>query len=192
MTVVAKRDVTEIETYTGAYIDLVNPAPWDIHLEDIASGLAKACRFGNQVTRFYSVAEHAVRCSRLVAPGYELAALHHDSHEAYIGDITAPLKQALRHAAPGVLETIATNLDIAICEGLDIGLDPAALKHPHVKEIDDICLYREAAALKYSHGIGEHWGNDAYYKPFAGIGWSPAKAEREFLKRHNELCGQHS
>jgi hypothetical protein len=81
MTIRAKRHVTEMETVSGRYVDLVHPLPEQISLSDIAVGLANACRFGNQVSRFYSVAEHSVRCAEAVAPGYKLAALFHDALE---------------------------------------------------------------------------------------------------------------
>jgi 5'-deoxynucleotidase YfbR-like HD superfamily hydrolase len=193
MSVVAKRNVHELETYTGHYVDLLNPDPATICVEDIANHLANICRFGGAVTRFYSVAEHAVRVSRLVPCGLELAGLHHDSHEAYMGDIIAPLKTVFKEAAPGVLEQIALQLDGAIEQALGIWLAvPNSVEHDAVKRADDEAMFHEAAALKYSHGRGEHWGNDEYFKPYAGIGWSPAKAEREFLKRHHELCEQYS
>ena len=48
-------------------------------------------------------------------------------------------------------------------------------------------LLREAAGLKYSHGIGEHWGNDTYFEPLAAYGWSPDEAERRFIETYERL-----
>lgn len=175
----AKRDVTEIEAYSGRYVNLLVPSADQITLGDIAVGLSNACRFGNQVSRWYSVAEHSVRVAEAVAPGYELAALFHDAHEAYTGDITAPMKKVLEMKAPGVLKEMQWDLDCAIAEYLC--LDPFSFKAPHIKEMDDLMMYREAAGLKYSHGIGHHWGNEARYEPLAAYGWSPAEAERRFI-----------
>src|SRR5918994_6288050 len=88
-----------INTVSGAHLDLADPDPGAIRLEDIAAALSKVCRFGAQTTRFYSVAQHAVLVQRLVVeagrPDLSLAALHHDSHEAYVGDVTTPLKRML-------------------------------------------------------------------------------------------------
>lgn len=88
-----------MNTASGALLDLVNPDPAVIRLEDIAAALSKVCRFGAQTTRFYSVAQHAVLVQRLVVeagrPDLSLAALHHDSHEAFVGDVTTPLKRML-------------------------------------------------------------------------------------------------
>lgn len=186
MTVTAKRNITEMETYSGRYVDLVNPLPEQISLSDIAVGLSNACRFGNQVSRFYSVAEHSVRCAEAVAPAHRLAALFHDAHEAYTGDITAPMKRTLELAAPNALKDLQTRLDIAICAHFG-WFSPAELKHPHVKEIDDAIMFREAAGLKYSHGVGHHWGNDAAYEPFVAYGWRPDRAERKFIEMYEAL-----
>ena len=186
MTVTARRNVTEIETYTGRFVDLLNPQPEQICLEDIAVGLSNTCRFAGQVTRFYSVAEHSVRCCNEFAwPAHRRAALFHDAHEAYTGDITAPMKKVLEDTAPGVLAEMQQRLDIAIAQRFGVVLE--AFKEPKIKEADDYMMYREAAGLKYSHGIGEHWANGTYYAPLVGYGWEPAEAERRFIETYERL-----
>lgn len=187
----AKRSVTEMETYTGKYVDLLDPKPEQITLADIAVGLSNCCRFGNQVNRFYSVAEHSVRCAAMTeghaACGINLpmACLFHDAHEAYTGDITAPLKQVLGES----LREVQHRLDVAIVAelGLEHDLYAIDLKHPLVKAVDDAVMFREAAGLKYSHGIGDHWGNDEYYEPLVDYGWTPAEAERRFIETYERL-----
>lgn len=79
-------------TYTGKTICLTDPDPEDICLEDIAHGLANLCRFNGQCSRFYSVAHHTMLVSVLVAPTFAPEALLHDAAEAYLGDMTRPLK----------------------------------------------------------------------------------------------------
>jgi hypothetical protein len=185
--IVVKRNVTVIETYTGKYVDLLNPKPEQICLADIASGLAKANRFGNQTSRFYSVGEHSVRCSEESGAGYRMAALFHDAHEAYTGDVTAPMKFVLEQQAPGVLKAMQRRLDEAIAG--HFGLEISAFKAPAVKAVDDYMLFREAATLKYSHGIGEHWGNSTYYEPLVAYGWAPDEAERRFIECFERLRG---
>lgn len=187
MTITAKRNVTEMETYSGRYVDLVHPLPEQISLSDIAVGLANACRFGNQVSRFYSVAEHSVRCAEAVKSDYKLAALFHDAHEAYTGDITAPMKRTLELAAPNALKDLQTRLDVAIC--VHFGrFTPMDLKAEPVKTVDDLIMFREAAGLKYSHGVGHHWGNDIAYEQFAAYGWTPERAERKFIEAFELLA----
>jgi hypothetical protein len=183
----ARREVTAVESYCGHYLDYLDPRPEHIELEDIARGLSQICRFAGQTNRFYSVAEHAVYVRSLVIeagyPELGLAALHHDSHEAYLGDWPSPLKYALDDAR---LREMAYNIDAAICLRLGYGLCPSAFHHPLVKEMDTLAIRREAATLKYSHGVGEHWGYETPLLSLAGIGWDHDKAEREFLKAHRE------
>lgn len=185
----AKRDVTEMETYTGKYVDLLDPKPEQICLADIAVGLANTPRFGGQVSRWYSVAEHSVRVSEAVeAPGLKLAGLLHDAHEAYTGDITAPLKRSIVvsiNDGYDPVKYIQSDLDWAI--GMALGVTPLLLKDDRVKKADDEVMFREAAGLKYSHGIGTHWGNNEYYEPLVDYGWTPAEAERRFIETYERL-----
>lgn len=189
MTVTARRNVYEFETYSGQFVDLRDPQPGTITLADIAVGLSTICRFGGQVSRFYSVAEHSVRCAEEAAArgqGYlARPALFHDAHEAYTNDITAPMKHTLNAVAPGALESIQRDLDAAIAAKFDLWMPD--FRHPAVKAIDDYVMFREAAGLKYSHGIGEHWGNDEYHEPLVAYGWTPAEAERRFIECYERL-----
>jgi uncharacterized protein len=179
----AKRNLTELETYTGQYVDLLDPQPDTIVLEDIAVGLSNVGRFAGHTNKFYSVAEHAVRVSEVVATRW---ALHHDSHEAYLGDITAPLKTVIRRADPYLLADLANKLDYAIGVALDIAPITRA-EADAIHAADDEVLFREAAALKWSHGTGEHWNRAEAAVPFTPLGWSPDEAAARFLARDAEL-----
>ena len=79
---------------SGAWFDFRAPADSAFTIEDIAQGLANICRYSGQCSRFYSVAEHSILVSE-VAEGFEFEALLHDAAEAFMGDITRPLKQML-------------------------------------------------------------------------------------------------
>lgn len=92
--------MTVIQTFTGRMVDVTNPKREDIALADIAHALANTCRFNGHTREFYSVAQHSVLASLLVdAPDandrddlmLQRAALLHDAHEAYLGDIPRPL-----------------------------------------------------------------------------------------------------
>ncbi|HLO65303.1 MAG TPA: hypothetical protein VK165_20260 [Azonexus sp.] len=82
-------------TASGKQFDPVDPQPEMIDLVDIAHGLAHECRFAGQCRRFYSVAQHSILASQIVAPEYALEALLHDAAEAYIKDIPSPIKRLL-------------------------------------------------------------------------------------------------
>ena len=88
---------SKIKVTSGRYVDLSNPDPASIRLEDIAAALSKICRFGGHSPRFYSVAEHCVHATALASSdGFTGDALRavflHDATEAYVGDMVKPLK----------------------------------------------------------------------------------------------------
>ena len=84
-----------IQTRHRIAFSLECPRVADVHIHDIAHALAHLCRFNGHTRVFYSVAEHSVRCSHLVDEEFALDALLHDAAEAYLGDVTSPLKTIL-------------------------------------------------------------------------------------------------
>lgn len=94
-----------IQSHTGRRIELLAPTVDMICLEDIAHALSRICRFTGHSGRHYSVAEHSMLVALLVSErvlGDDLsrlaavrAALLHDASEAYLGDVSTPLKQLL-------------------------------------------------------------------------------------------------
>jgi hypothetical protein len=86
---------TRIMLASGALFDILDPEGSDFTLGDIAHGLGRVCRFAGQTNRFYSVAEHCCHVARLVPVEHARAALLHDASEAFIGDVTRPLKALL-------------------------------------------------------------------------------------------------
>lgn len=86
-------------TVSGRQVNLLYPTPAMIDLGDIAHALSRIQRFAGHTTVPYSVAEHSMLVARIVAmthPHYQLHALLHDATEAYIGDASRPLKNAMR------------------------------------------------------------------------------------------------
>lgn len=84
-----------ILTQSGLVVDLLNPSPDTIVLEDIAWSLAHQCRWTGHTDEFYSVARHSLIVASAVPPEYALCALMHDATEAYLGDVSRPLKTLL-------------------------------------------------------------------------------------------------
>src|SRR5215211_556381 len=108
-----------IDTASGVRLDLDDPRPEHIRIEDVAGGLSKVCRFGAQPLEYYSVAQHALLVRRMVVeaghPELALVALHHDSHEAYLCDIPSPLKSKICTATT-VYDEICRRFDRTIAE----------------------------------------------------------------------------
>jgi uncharacterized protein len=89
---------------SGRRLDLLDPSPLDIEIEDIAHGLARVARWNGQTSgeQAFSVAQHCVmveEIAALVEPEldriWRLAALLHDAPEYVIGDMISPFKAAL-------------------------------------------------------------------------------------------------
>lgn len=83
-----------IYTYSGAQVDLFDPDPATIRLNDIAHSLSNIGRWGGHTTFYWSVAQHSVLVSMYCEDKDAMAGLFHDAAEAYLGDICRPLKRS--------------------------------------------------------------------------------------------------
>lgn len=82
-----------VRMVSGVLIDLANPKPHELLIDDIAWSLAKIIRYNGNIPYDYTVARHSVIMSHYVPPEYAMEALLHDAGEAYCGDIIKPLKR---------------------------------------------------------------------------------------------------
>ena len=92
--------MSRITTYTGKRIDPLNPEEECIDIRDIAHALSLICRGNGHIKFFYSVAQHSIACAEeAIARGCTweviLGCLLHDASEAYLSDITRPVKECL-------------------------------------------------------------------------------------------------
>lgn len=173
-----------IPTRSGGKVCLHFPLPEQIHIEDIAGALSKIPRFNGHTTELYSVAQHSVLVSlylRNEPDPIPMAALLHDAHEAYFGDITTPVKDLL---ASQFLHAKTERMDEAI--GLRLGIDPALFRCDVVQAADRILLATEKRDLMPLHA--EIWHCPA--EPWPGmkiVPWSIAESEEKFLERFEYL-----
>lgn len=191
-------DRLALDTASGVRIDLNAPRPQDIRLGDVAAALSKICRFAAQATSFYSVAQHAVLVASLVEgeghPHLALAALHHDSHEAYVGDLPTPLKRRLDAESGGYYGRLCQSLDAAIEKafGIDgVHDDPVAIGI--IKAADKQALFMEARILLHDGGEGIRGDRQRTRDAVMAIGQlsdllAPPQAERQFLATHTRSC----
>lgn len=92
--------MSRIMTCSHKMFDPLNPETELIDIGDIAHALSMLCRANGHFKRFYSVGMHSVNCAReAIARGYsrkvQLACLLHDGSEAYLSDVTRPVKQEI-------------------------------------------------------------------------------------------------
>jgi len=89
---------------SGRRLDLLDPSPVDVEIEDIAHGLSRVARWNGQTTGDlpFTVAQHSLLVEQFcieMKPGWparwRLAALLHDGPEFVIGDMISPFKAAL-------------------------------------------------------------------------------------------------
>jgi uncharacterized protein len=137
---------------SGRRLDLIDPSPVDIEIEDIAHGLARVARWNGQTRgdHAFSVAEHSVvvesLCRKLQAGLSRedcLTALLHDSPEYVIGDMISPFKAILGDSYKGT--------ESRLQEAIHIRFGLPALMAPKlktlIKKADHICAWFEAVQL---------------------------------------------
>lgn len=139
-----------ITTYTKLHFNPLAPDKKDISIKDIAHALSLMTRANGHFPEFYSVGQHCIHCAQeAIAEGLSnrlvLACLLHDASEAYLADITRPVKKNLPDYA-----AIEQRLLDTICERF-LGSRLSAEEWKEVKRIDDTLLYYE-----FYHYMGEY------------------------------------
>lgn len=169
--------MTTMRTVSGHKFAHRDPFNSVISIEDIGHALSHICRYNGHVQKFYSVAEHCVYVSQLVPQHLAMYGLLHDAAEAYIGDVTRPVRALFPNEEienleipilRAVFEKVGLDPDIALEEVYDIDDQMVALERP---EWDIQCRLR-------SEGVVLRLNN-----------WSPEEARRKFFSRYYEILG---
>lgn len=173
--------MTWITTHSGETFDFSAPALEAIHIRDIAQALSQICRFTGHTRAFYSVAQHSVLVSHIVPPEQALAGLLHDAQEAYVGDMSTPLKMCVpdfRVVEDRVWQAVATRF----------GVDPVLPLE--VKHADLVLLATERRDLLARDG--RLWDSLDNIVPMMDRidPWDPPQARARFLERYAAIAVQ--
>jgi 5'-deoxynucleotidase YfbR-like HD superfamily hydrolase len=183
---------------SGRRLDLLDPTPMDIEIEDIAHGLAFVARWNGQTLGDwpYSVAEHSLLVEEIfglrnpaVGVRWRLAALLHDAPEYVIGDMISPVKAAVGPGYGALDERLAAAIHIRF--GLPAHIPPAIGKE--IKQADRISAWLEATRIA---GFTEKEADRFFGKLDSGLAGSlqirlrpPVETRNGFMARFRELIG---
>lgn len=150
---------------SGRRLDLLNPSPLDVELDDIAHGLARVARWNGQTvgSHIFSVAQHSLLVEEIadsldpaLSRDWRLAVLLHDAPEYVIGDIISPFKAVIGDAYKAIEERLLGAIHLHF--GLP-AMPPVALKR-FIKRAD-----RQAAYLEATHLAGFARGGSEDLRP---------------------------
>ncbi len=131
-----------IITFTKVSMNPLSPQLDDISIEDIAHSLSYMCRANGHIKNFFSVAQHCINCSleakaRGLSEKLQLALLLHDASEAYLADITRPVKHNLAQYLD--FERVLQDLIYSVFGVSDLTDEDNAI----IDEIDNTMLHHE-------------------------------------------------
>jgi hypothetical protein len=186
---------------SGRRLDLIDPSPLDIEIEDIAHGLARVARWNGQTRgpHAFTVAQHSLLVEAIVAglePGLEAgwrrAALLHDGPEYVVGDMISPFKAAIGYDYKAFENRLLAAIHMRFCLPPELPGAIAAL----IKRADRAAAYLEATQLAgFSHKeANRFFGRPAGLKPgthapfFHLEGQAPERAKAAFLRKFRQLA----
>lgn len=180
---------------SGRRLDLLDPSPLDVEIDDIAHGLARVARWNGQTRGDHalSVAQHSLLVEEIVSrlleqpsPNDLLFALLHDAAEYVIGDMISPFKAVMG----GNYRDVENRLEAAINMGAGLKPHPPTQLKKTIKQADRQAAYLEATQLAgFAHkeaarffGLPDPDFLDVQIAPM------PAReAQMAFTRRYHEL-----
>ena len=182
---------------SGRRLDILDPSPLDIEIEDIAHGLARVARWNGQTKGPlpFSVAQHSVLVEHFCQsanPGWptkwRLAALLHDAPEFVIGDMISPFKAALGEQ----YKAIEHRLQQAIHLRFGLPADLPASVEKLIKKADKASAYFEAVQFA-GFDIPEAlklFGSPNGLRPVDISAMTSDQAERDYVARFEHIIAQ--
>lgn len=184
---------------SGRRLDLLEPSPLDVEIEDIAQGLARVARWNGQTKGEYafSVAQHSLlvlevhrRIDPALSPKHQMICLLHDAPEYVVGDMISPFKAVVG----GDYKSVENRLLEAIHLRFSLPVSISIKDQKAVKKADTIAAFYEATrlagfteaeAIKY---FGRPQGISPDRLPLSP--WPAKLAEANFLKKFRALENQ--
>lgn len=177
-----------IETHTGKRVTPLHLTTENVDIRDIAHALSLVCRFNGHCIHHYSVAQHSIHvCNLLLDYSYNddaeemrltrLIGLLHDAGEAYMTDVTRPVKQAIKD----IKEIEQRILGVIVQKFV-----PAGGQWDYVHQADVMMLKTEAYHLMPSRGRGWFFPHNMPMADPPPLMW-PTEVEELFLERFHEL-----
>lgn len=166
---------------SGTYFSYHKPEECEVEIDDIATALSNVCRFSGHLPQFYSVAQHAVNCSRIVPEEHAFTALMHDTAEAFTNDLPTPLKYALP-----VFKELEVKIESAMSErfGFTYPLPfEVKIADSQMLGLEKIYIKKDFARWTVIDGIDFNHLVDKVDLS----AWTPKKAKKKFLARYEEL-----
>lgn len=184
---------------SGRRLDLLDPTPMDIEIEDIAHGLAFVARWNGQTFGDwpYSVAEHSLLVEEIFrktnpgeAPRWQLAALLHDAPEYVIGDMISPVKAAVGPGYGALDDRLTAAIHIRF--GLPAVL-PAVIKKA-IKSADHVSAWLEAVHIAgFTEAEADKFFGKQAPQQIRGLAIQlrpPVQVRAAFIARHTDLLAQ--
>lgn len=184
---------------SGRRLDLLDPTPMDIEVQDIAHGLAFVARWNGQTRGdyAYSVAEHSLLVEDLfgricpqASAADRLTALLHDAPEYVIGDMISPVKAAV---GPGY-EDLDKRLSAAIHIRFGLPAETPKRLKARIKQADKLSAWMEAVQIA---GFSETEANRFFGKPDPVLTEGlqirlrpPVEVREAYLARHDRLLAR--
>ena len=181
---------------SGRRLEILNPSPLDIEIEDIAHGLSFLARWNGQTIgdHPFSVAQHSLLVENIFSSQFpkmddksKLFALLHDSAEYVISDMISPLKAHLGKT----YEALDEKLTMAICIRFNISTTKIKAIKRHVKMADKMAAWLEATKLA---GFSNKEADSLFGKQVGVEGFEsylstdmPFFVRKKFVNRFNEL-----